>query len=126
MKLFCFINTGLPCAMRIAHPCLPPLTKAKETRQYLIWDSEGTEETVDVVTSKLFNAADEEPPKREPRDKKRRGRSKKRSQKDKKKQKQKAKKRKSTSSSSTERSSSTESVPESIDSSEASSKASLG
>lgn len=45
--------------VRIAHR-LPPFTK--ETRQYLIWDAEGSEETVDVVTSKLFSAADEEEP----------------------------------------------------------------
>lgn len=102
--------------VRIAHR-LPPFTK--ETRQYLIWDAEGSEETVDVVTSKLFSAADEEEPSKK-EEKKKKSPSKKQ-KKSKKNEKGKSKKRKSTSSSSSERSSSMESTPDAIDSSESSS-----
>lgn len=106
--------------VRIAHR-LPPFTK--ETRQYLIWDAEGSEETVDVVTSKLFSAADEEEPsKKDEKEKKKKKKSpSKKQKKSKKNEKGKSKKRKSTSSSSSERSSSMESTPDAIDSSESSS-----
>ena len=103
--------------VRIAHR-LPPFTK--ETRQYLIWDAEGSEETVDVVTSKLFSAADEGEPSKKDEKKKKKSPSKKQ-KKSKKNEKGKSKKRKSTSSSSSERSSSMESTPDAIDSSESSS-----
>jgi len=105
--------------VRIAHR-LPPFTK--ETRQYLIWDAEGSEETVDVVTSKLFSAADEEEPsKKDEKEKKKKKSPSKKQKKSKKNEKGKSKKRKSTSSSSSERSSSMESTPDAIDSSESSS-----
>ena len=34
---------------------------AQETRQYLIWDREGEETTVDHVTTNLFEAAERDP-----------------------------------------------------------------
>ena len=34
------------------------LPTAQETRQYLVWDREGEEETVDYVTTNLFKAAE--------------------------------------------------------------------
>ena len=51
---------------------------AQETRQYLIWDREGEETTVDHVTTTLFQAAEKD------EDEKTRGRSKVRSRKGKK------------------------------------------
>ena len=49
----------------VANPILSFfLVIAQETRQYLIWDRDGTEETVDHVTTSLFEAAERDEPSR--------------------------------------------------------------
>jgi hypothetical protein len=93
-----------------------PLISAEDTRQYLVWDKEGSEETVDHVCSELFKAAEggEDPLTTQGR----RGRSKKR--KNKKERKSNKKKRKTSSSSPSSSSSSSSSSQEKPDSSSSS------
>ena len=88
-----------------------PLISAEDTRQYLVWDKEGSEETVDHVCSELFKAAEggEDPLTTQGR----RGRSKKRKNK-------KERKRKTSSSSPSSSSSSSSSSQEKPDSSSSS------
>lgn len=92
-----------------------PLISAEDTRQYLVWDKEGSEETVDHVCSELFKAAEGEDPLTTQG---RRGRSKKR--KNKKERKSNKKKRKTSSSSPSSSSSSSSSSQEKPDSSSSS------
>ncbi|CAL1168318.1 unnamed protein product [Cladocopium goreaui] len=85
-----------------------------ETRQYLIWDRDGTEETVDHVTTSLFEAAEIDEPQR--------GRSRTKGKKGKKAKKDagKSKKKRKVSSSSSDRDSSDSSSKTSSDSSSSS------
>ena len=87
---------------------------AQETRQYLIWDRDGTEETVDHVTTSLFEAAEIDEPQR--------GRSRTKGKKGKKAKKDagKSKKKRKVSSSSSDRDSSDSSSKTSSDSSSSS------
>ena len=93
-----------------------PNCTAEETRQYLVWDKEGSEDTTDHVCSELFTAAENGDDPLETG----RGRSKKR--KDKKGRKSNKKKRK-VSTSSSRSSSSSSSSEEKPDSSSSSSEA---
>lgn len=93
-----------------------PNCAAEDTRQYLVWDKEGSEDTTDHVCSELFAAAEGGDDPLETR----RGRSRKR--KDKKGRKSNKKKRKG-STSSTRSSSSSSSSEEKMDSSSSSSEA---
>eukprot|EP00435_Cladocopium_sp_Y103_P009905 s2850_g2.t1 len=81
--------------MRFSRSLVSKRTPVEDTRQYLVWDKEGSEETVDHVCSELFKAAEggEDPLATQAS----RGRSKKR--KDKRKDKKDKKKRKTSSSS---------------------------
>ena len=44
--------------MNVCQRLLPPLHVLQETKQYLIWDKEGEEDTSDTICHQLFEAAD--------------------------------------------------------------------
>ncbi|CAK9000629.1 unnamed protein product [Durusdinium trenchii] len=100
----------------------PEASKSQETRQYLVWDKEGEEDTMDDVTTQLFEAADaaedEEPTKKTKKASGKSGKKQKASHKKKKKQAKKGgkkKKAKKSSSSSTQSSSSSSASNDSSD-----------
>ncbi|CAK9114637.1 Uncharacterized protein SCF082_LOCUS53089 [Durusdinium trenchii] len=99
----------------------PEASKSQETRQYLVWDKEGEEDTMDDVTTQLFEAADaaedEEPTKKTKKASGKSGKKQKASHKKKKQAKKggKKKKAKKSSSSSTQSSSSSSASNDSSD-----------
>ena len=113
--------------MSCHHACMLVVTQHRrkrslqETRQYLVWDKEGEEDTMDDVTTQLFEAADaaedEEPTKKTKKASGKSGKKQKASHKKKKQAKKggKKKKAKKSSSSSTQSSSSSSASNDSSD-----------